>query len=59
MAHTSSTVLSKACRFRNVTIENVIILKGKLFVNEIFYFFFKGQVEKREKYTGRYITMCM
>lgn len=41
IVHTSSTVVSKALCFRTVTTGNVIILRGKLFGNEMFDFFLK------------------
>lgn len=56
----TSTALSEAFSFRTVTAGNVIILRGKLFGNKIFYFFLKEEVEtkkNREKYTSRYITI--
>lgn len=55
----TSTALSEASSFRTVTAGNVIILRGKLFGNEIFYFFLKEEVEekKQRKYTSRYITI--
>ena len=49
----TSTVLSEAFHFKIVTIENVIILRGKLFRKEIFYFFLKEEIEEigqRKKY---------
>lgn len=57
----TSTALSEAFSFRTVTAGNVLILRGKLFGNKIFYFFLKEEVEtkkkNREKYTSRYITI--
>lgn len=45
----TSTALSEAFSFRTVTAGNVIILRGKLFGNEIFYFFLKEEVEEKEQ----------
>lgn len=48
--HSSHSALSEAFSFRTVTAGNVIILRGKLFGNKIFYFFLK---ESRNKKTEK------
>lgn len=42
-------ILSQVFRFRNVTVQKVIIHRGKLFRNKIFYFFPKKEAEEIRK----------
>lgn len=49
IVHTSSAIVSEALSFSNVTTANIIILRGKSFGNEMFYFLLKEKADKIRK----------